>query len=136
MATTRKPLVRAVPRALKRGTSDSRAQGIPASIRVDAGVALADEERDYIRRRLGEKLGRYAASVERVSVRLRDLNGPRGGVDLQCRIKVVLSDLPSVLVEHQSTAFRPAFTAALTGAERAVRRALQRRRMRPIRVSR
>jgi hypothetical protein len=133
MAQKRSALVGQVPRALKRSATRIRKPGIPANIRTD-GITLDDDDRDHIRRRLGEKLSRYANSVERVSVRLRDLNGPRGGVDVQCRIKVVLSDLPSVVVEQQAAAFKPAFTGALSGAERAVRRTLQRKRS--IRVGR
>ena len=106
---------------------------IPASIRVD-GITIDDEERDYVRRKLTAHFARYARSVERVSVRLRDINGPRGGVDVQCRIKVVLSGLPSVVVEMQAELYRVAFSGALSAAERAVRRALQRKRMSPIRA--
>ena len=135
MTQKRKPLVEHVPKVLKRAGTRTLKLGIPANIRVD-GVTLDEGDREYIRRRLGEKLGRHAKSVERVSVRLRDVNGPRGGVDVQCRIKVVLRKLPSVVVEQQASAFRPALTEALAGAERSVRRTLQRRRMRPIRVSR
>lgn len=135
MPQKRQPLVEQVPRALKRTATRTRPPGIPASIRVD-GITLADGDRDYIRRRLGEKLGRYAKSIERVSVRFRDINGPRGGADVQCRIKVVLRGLPSVLVEQQAVAFKPALTRALAGAERTVRRTVQRKRDRPIRVTR
>jgi hypothetical protein len=104
----------------------------PANIRVD-GVRLDEDDRAYIRRRLGEKLGKYSSSIERVTVRVRDVNGPRGGVDLMCRIKVVLSGLPSIVVEHQAALLKPALTRALTGVERAVRQTVQRKRMRPIR---
>ena len=100
---------------------------IPVNIRVD-GVTLGEVDHDYIRHRLAERLERYAGFVERVSVRLRDINGPRGGVDIQCRIKVVLSGLPSVIVEQLASAFRPALTGALAGAQRTVRRSLRRRR--------
>jgi hypothetical protein len=93
-------------------------------------------QRFFIRRRLGEKLARHAKSIERVSVRLRDINGPRGGIDVLCRIKVVLSGLQSTVVEKQAEALRPAITSSLAGAERAVRKALQRQRSRPIRVTR
>lgn len=120
---------------MKRVAGRASAPQIPANIRAD-GVALDDDDRVYIRRRLGEMLGKYAASVERVTVRLRDVNGPRGGVDLRCRIKVVLSDLPSVVVEQHATTVRPAFTKALSGIERAVRRTVQRRRMVPTRPRR
>ena len=135
MTQKRKPLVEHVPKALKRSGNRTGKQGIPAHIRVD-GVTLDDGDREYIRRRLGEKLGRHAKAIERVSVRLRDVNGPRGGVDIRCRIKVVLSGLPSVVVQHQSATLRPALTGALAGAERTVRRTAQRKRMRPIRDSR
>ena len=131
-AGTREPLPDHIPRPVKRSAGRTAAPSTPANIRVD-GVSLDEEERAYIRRRLGEKLGKYASSIERVTVRVRDVNGPRGGVDLLCRIKVVLSGLPSVVVEHQAALLQPALTRALTGVERAVRRTLQRRRTRPIR---
>ena len=135
MPEKRNPLTETIPRAMKRAAGRTRKHGIPANIRLDS-VTLDEDDREYIRRRLGEKLGRHAKSVERVSVRLRDINGPRGGVDIQCRIKVVLSDLPSVVVEQQAATYRPALTKALAGAERAVRLTLQRKRMRPRRVGR
>lgn len=128
----RAPLPGQVPRPVKRTAGQTAAPRTPANIRVD-GVSLDDDDRAYIRRRLGEKLGKYASSIERVTVRVRDVNGPRGGVDLVCRIKVVLSGLPSVVVEHQAALLKPALTRALTGVERAVRQTVQRRRMRPIR---
>lgn len=131
-AGKRAPLADQVPRPVKRSAGRTTATLTPSNIRV-AGVKLDDEDREYIRRRLGEKLAKYARSIERVTVRVRDVNGPRGGVDIQCRIKVVLSGLPSVVVEHQAALLKPALTRALTGVERAVRRTLQRQRTRPIR---
>jgi hypothetical protein len=106
---------------------------IPAFIRVD-GLTIDDDAREHIRRKLNANFARHARSVQRVSVRLRDINGPRGGLDIQCRIKVVLSGLPSVVVELQAEVYRVAFSGALAAAERAVRRALQRRRLSPIRA--
>ena len=135
MAEKRKPLVASVPRAEKRAGNRTQKQGIPSNIRLDS-VTLDEDDREYIRRRLGEKLGRHAKSLERVSVRLRDVNGPRGGVDVECRIKVVLSGLPSVVVEHKAAAYRPALTAALASAERTVRRSLERKRTKPLRAKR
>lgn len=135
MRDKRKPLVDQVPKALKRTGTRTRQSGIPANIRAD-GITVDDDDRDYIRRRLGEKLARYASVIERVSVRLRDINGPRGGDDVQCRIKVVLSGLPSVTVERTAAAFRPALAGALSSAEESVRRAQQRKRTRPLRVGR
>ena len=128
----RDPLADQVPRPVKRMGGRTSASSTPANIRVD-GVAMDENDRAYIRRRLGEKLGRYASAIERVTVRVRDINGPRGGVDLLCRIKVVLSGLPSVVVEHEAALLRPALTRALRTVERTVRQTLQRRRTRPMR---
>jgi len=101
------------------------------NIRV-VGVELNQDDRAYIRQRLGMKLGKYAPSIERVTVRVEDVNGPRGGVDHLCRIKVVLTGLPSVVFQSQAVSVEAAINGALTGVERAVRRSVQRRRMKPI----
>jgi CBS domain-containing protein len=120
-----------LPRALKREAGRTDAPQVPANIRM-AGVELNQDERAYIRQSLGMKLGKYATSIERVSVRVKDVNGPRGGVDQVCRIKVVLSGLPSVVFQSQAASLKDAINGALTGVERAVRRRVQRRRMKPI----
>lgn len=119
-----------IPRPLKR-QSGRGAREIPANLRT-SGVSLSKESRALIRRRLRRRLGKFAPSIERVSVRVTDVNGPRGGADRRCRVKVVLSGLPSVVVEGQAGSVEVAVQEALSGAERAVRRTLQRRRMKPI----
>ena len=93
------------------------------------GVELRQDDRAYIRCKLGTKLGKFSTSIERVSVRMKDVNGPRGGVDQVCRIKVVLSGLRRVVFESKAASLRRAIDAALAGTERVVRRTLQRRRM-------
>jgi CBS domain-containing protein len=128
----RAPFAARLPRALKREAGRTDAQRVPANIRV-AGVELDQDDRAYIRQTLGMKLGKYATSIERVSVRMEDVNGPRGGVDQVCRIKVVLSGLPSVVFQSQAASLKDAINGALAGVGRAVRRRVQRRRMKPIR---
>jgi sigma 54 modulation/S30EA-like ribosomal protein len=103
---------------------------IPTYIRQE-GVEVDQRARTHIRRKLRTKLAKFAASVERASVRIGDLNGPRGGVDQVCRIKVVLSGLPSVVFEQRGATLEAVVDGALTGVERAVRRSVQRRRMAP-----
>ena len=105
---------------------------VNAHIRV-LGVYLNQNTRTSIRRKLDRKFRKFAGSIERMSVRLKDVNGPRGGVDHVCRIKVVLRNLPSVVYEKQDISPDAAFGGALAGAERAVRRTLQRRGSKPIR---
>jgi ribosome-associated translation inhibitor RaiA len=83
---------------------------------------------------LGSKLGKFARSIERVSIRVKDVNGDRGGIDQLCRIKVVLREHPSVVFEKQAAARNTAIDGALDGVERVVRRKLQRRRTRSLKI--
>lgn len=52
------------------------------------GFPLTGALRDHVRRRLLLELGWAADHVGKVSVRLSDLNGPRGGTDKCCRIQI------------------------------------------------
>jgi CBS domain-containing protein len=127
----RSALPSSMPRAEKprRGRTD----GIqpPAHIRV-LGAALNSSDREAIARKLGMRLGKFASSIERVTVRVSDVNGPKGGVDHRCLIKVVLSGLPSVVVERRDSALQRAVNAAIGSAAVAVRRSVQRRRLKPL----
>jgi CBS domain-containing protein/ribosome-associated translation inhibitor RaiA len=127
----RAPFAGRKPRAVKRIAGRTSGPEVPAHIRV-SGTELDEGDRGYIRRKLGMKLGKFAESIERVSVRIADVNGPRGGVDQRCRIKVVLSGLPSVLGEQNDPSRDAAIDGAIATVERAVRRALERRRMKPM----
>jgi hypothetical protein len=130
----RTSFARRVPKAAKRTAGRTSAAQVPANIRV-FGVDLSQEERVLIRHGLGVKLGKYEHSIERVTVRVQDVNGPRGGIDKLCRIKVVLSGLPSVVFESRAVSVKAAINGALSGTERAVRRSVQRRRMKPVKTA-
>ena len=131
----RAPFAEVVPRPVRKTAGRTAAVLVPAHIRSD-GVELDRDHRAFIRQRLGMKLGKFATSIERVTVRLRDVNGPRGGVDHSCRVKVVLEGLPTVIVEERSDTLEAAVNGALAGAERAVRRSIQRRRTKPAKGAR
>lgn len=103
----------------------------PAYIR-SMGSALDKEHREYLRRKLQRVSGNFAPQIERTSVRLEDVNGPRGGIDKRCQVKVVLRGLPSVYVDERHRSVQAAIDGALARADQAVRQALQRRRTRPL----
>lgn len=126
-ARSTEPFADRIPRPAKRVAGRTAAQDVPANIRV-AGVNLDDEDREWVRKRLGARLGKFAPLIERVSVRATDDNGPKGGVDQVIRIKVVVSRQPSVVFESRSSDFRMAANRALAGVERAMQRGVQRRR--------
>lgn len=126
------PLPKSIPKPRKRAAGRTGAAETPAYIRSVGGV-LDTDDREYLRLKLGRKLGKFASQIERTSVRVEDVNGPRGGIDKRCRIKVVLSGLPSVVIEEQHESLQAAMDGALARVERAVRQAVQRRRAKPLR---
>lgn len=67
------------------------------------GFAVTQALADHIRRRLGFVLARHSDRIQRVSVRVGDENGPRGGVDKFCRIQVHLIDAPVAAIEDVGT---------------------------------
>ncbi|WP_437728231.1 HPF/RaiA family ribosome-associated protein [Sorangium sp. So ce861] len=99
----------------------------PVAVR-STGLAIDPDVRDYAHKRLGVRLGKFAAEIQRVSVRLEDVNGPRGGVDTVCRVKVVLRGLPTVVAQDIAEGIREAIDRASHIAERSVRRAIGRSR--------
>lgn len=127
----RAPLADSVARADKRTAGRTMAAETPAHIR-SVGSILDAADKTYMRRKLGRKLGKFAPAIERTSVRVEDVNGPRGGTDKRCRIKIVLSGLPSVVVEERHHSLQAALDGAIARTERAVRQATQRRSMRPL----
>ena len=130
----RSPFAKGLPKTAKRSPR-KEFPVIPAYIR-SAEAELGSHDREYIRRKLGTRLGKFSSSIERVSVRTQDVNGPRSGVDRRCRIKVVLSRLPSVVFESREATVSAAIDVALAGVQRAVRRAVQRRRAKPLKAGR
>jgi len=120
----RTPFSETLPRAEKAKSGVTAAERTTLAIR--SRVRIDDETRAQIRARLARKLGKYATQIERASLRLDDLNGPRGGVDIVCKIKVVLSGLPTIVVEERAADVRDAAVRAGDVVERAVRRALSR----------
>ncbi len=87
-------------------------------------TSLDEETKAYVRRSLGKKLGKFAQHIERISVRYEDVNGPKGGRDKLCRIKVTLSGLEPVVVDERGEHFMDAYDVAVDNLQRTVRRHL------------
>ncbi len=89
---------------------------------------LSPELRDQIHRRLHFALGRLAGEIDAVDVTISDLNGPKGGADKQCRVRIRGRSLGAIVIEHVGSEILPVLSLAADRAERAVVRALARRR--------
>ena len=88
------------------------------------GVELSNELRDYTKRRVYFSLGRLTGQIKSLSVRLSDINGPRGGVDKCCQIRVETGLHRTVVIREQQESIYTAVALAVERAERAVLRQL------------
>jgi ribosomal subunit interface protein len=82
--------------------------------------------REHVSRRLAFALSRFSGRIKDVEVRLRDENGPKGGVDKVCRIKATCHGLPTLVVEAVGSDLYGAIDVAADRAGRALGRALRR----------
>jgi hypothetical protein len=64
-------------------------------------VPLSEPARSSIEQRLRRALAPFGPRIERATIRFEDLNGPRGGVDVRCVIKIVFSGSDSLIVENR-----------------------------------
>jgi ribosome-associated translation inhibitor RaiA len=117
-----------VPRAIKKTAGRSPTALTPVMVRAHH-VSIEQHHRDYMRERLGHRLGKFAPAIERVWVRIDDVNGPKGGVDYDCRIQVSLSGLGTVIVHEQSADPIAGFDLAADKIENALQHRLGRSRL-------
>jgi putative sigma-54 modulation protein len=88
------------------------------------GIELSADLKDYITRRVHFSLGRFAGRIRSLSLRLADVNGPRGGVDQRCDVRVDVGQ-QAVIVRERQANVHAAIAFALDRAERAVQRRLK-----------
>lgn len=91
-------------------------------------VPLTSAEQGYIIRRLGFALSSHDEHIQRVSLRLSDINGPRGGNDQRCKVQVVLAHIPDIVIEDIEAEMSVAIDRAADRVGRTVARRLARHR--------
>lgn len=89
---------------------------------------ITDGLRAHVERRVRGATARLDGRVQRVEVRLFDLNGPRGGVDKGCRLHLRLGGLPDIVVEDVEDDLYAAVTRSAARAQRSLKRRLHRTR--------
>lgn len=90
---------------------------------------LTEALRNHIKRRLGFVLSARDEHIQRIVVRLSDINGPRGGADKCCHIQVVLNHLPDVVIKDTEADLYAAIDRAVDRAGRTVGRRVERQRI-------
>jgi ribosome-associated translation inhibitor RaiA len=93
------------------------------------GFLITPSLRTYLERRLRFSLSPARSKIQGIAVRLRDLNGPRGGRDKLCQVSITIPGCPTVLVkEIQENMYCAIDRAVKRAAYRAVQ-ILMRQRM-------
>jgi ribosomal subunit interface protein len=90
------------------------------------GIEISEAAREIFERRLRLGLGRFGGRITRVTMRLADTNGPRGGADKLVRIEARMPG-SALLIEEQGDELFAAVSRAIERMARAVDRALARR---------
>lgn len=98
-------------------------------IQVNAGdVKTSEAVVQRVEEELENALRVFRNRVTRVEVHLRDLNGPKSGVDKRCVMEARLAGQQPIAVEHDSENLYEAINMASEKLERAVRRRVERER--------
>jgi ribosomal subunit interface protein len=98
-------------------------------------LKVTDALHIHIKRRLQFALSRFESRVLQVTVRLADLNGPRGGVDKQCRMAVAIPSSGHIRAEVTDADLYTAIDRAADRIGHAVARELHRQPERGLGVS-
>lgn len=95
------------------------------------GLQASNALRDYITRRLGFAFNRSRHAIGNLIVRLRDENGPRGGIDKSCSVQLSLPGQAPVIVSERSSEIERAIDLAVNRAAQVLGRRLARSRKAP-----
>lgn len=90
------------------------------------GFELSEAIREHVLRRLRFALAHAADRIRRVTVRVSDINGPRGGADKCCHILITMEKLPEIAVEDIESDLYVAIDRAADRAARTVTRRIGR----------
>ena len=94
------------------------------------GVRMTDKLKTHIETRLRNGFGRFGDKIEHVRVYLTDLNGPKGGEDIQCHLQAKFSPGGELVIRETRGDPFAAVAYASKRASRNLRRQLGRWKMR------
>ena len=91
-------------------------------------IQLSKRLRAQLRKRIESAFDRLQHHVQKVSVRLADVNGPKGGIDKHCQFHLALSDHPDVVINSQSSELEVAINKSAARSAQALVRRIGKRR--------
>ncbi len=95
---------------------------------LDRNVGITQNLREHIDRCLQFAFDRFGSHIQSIDISLSDVNGPRGGDDLQCRMKIVIQGKRQIVVEGKGVSVEAIIAETTDRAALAVSRRLDRLR--------
>lgn len=92
------------------------------------GFELTDGLREHTMRRLSFATDWARDEVRRVTVRLSDINGPRGGEDKRCLIQIPLTGRADIVIDELDSDLYVAIDKAIGRIERVLTKQIERAR--------
>lgn len=92
------------------------------------GFSMTDEILRYAEMRLLYAMSFCQDHINRVKIRLSDINGPRGGTDKRCHLQVVIPGMPDIVVKDTEVDLYDAIDRAMDRARRTALRKIKRLR--------
>ena len=81
---------------------------------------MTDALSAYAKKRLNFALDNKSEHIQKVNMRLSDINGTRGGTDKRCLLQIVLNGMPDIVIEDVQTNIYSAIDFACDRASRTV----------------
>ncbi|MGD8340286.1 MAG: hypothetical protein PVH89_05855 [Gammaproteobacteria bacterium] len=92
-----------------------------------SSVVLPRNESQVLTTHFRTSFERFASRIQSLSVSLKDVNGPRGGRDKICMIRVELAKGGQIIVRERSSKLRRAITKSIRRARALIAHELKRR---------
>ena len=88
------------------------------------GITLSKSVREYTKDKIRLALNLYTEKIRRADIYLADVNGPKGGKDKRCKIKINADGCNSVFVQDTSEDLYQVINTCSHRARRTIKRRL------------
>ena len=90
-------------------------------------TSSTDDVIDYIHRRLSFAFARMEHVIDSGSITISDINGPKGGVDKQCRVVIKPTGMKRIVISEKQPDLRLAVDRSISRASHSLSRQLKRK---------
>lgn len=93
---------------------------------VDRDKCLTSQLRILARRRLLFALSRFDSKIDEVTLSIRDLNGPKGGIDKRCQLRIKLRFGDDIILTNLDSTVEASVSRLADRAGRTIARRISR----------